>query len=535
MLHEAQHPPGFPRALPAAVLPLAALSLALLGVACTQLARNERAADSGYEIARTRELARGAELFAAHCALCHGHAGAGNGPAAPLLFPPARDFGKGQFRLVSGENGVPTDADLAGVLRRGMPGSAMPAFGWMPEEDLAALVAQVRHLATKGLAERLGTRLRPDLEPLSPAAAGERARERLSPGATLEVAEPVEPDPAALARGRAVYLRNCAVCHGEEGEGRPDEPRWNQDGNLNWARDFTAGVLKGGSSHGALARRVLLGMPGTAMLPTVLADPADLPDLVLYVQSLIPAGAEDRLVLRAGDLHVARAEAGLPGDGADPRWEGVRELEVRLAPLAWHGASILAAHVSALHDGDAIAVRVRWADLTCDDRPGGAARHGDGVSLALTSAPTPPLIGMGSPEHPVNLWHWKAFHAEDASGLLDVLGGPHRRADPWGLAPGRLDVPLYQPSSGEVESLHAEGFEHLAPDHPVASGVAANPTWSEGEWTVVFTRPLAARVDEELPLLSRAPLLFSLAIWNGSAGDHHGRKSFSIWQRLELE
>src|SRR5690606_32924603 len=101
-------------------------------------------------------------------------------------------------------------------------------------------------------------------------------------------------------------LRTCAVCHGEAGEGRADEPRWNTDGNLNWARDFTAGVLKGGASYEALSRRIVLGMPGTAMLPTVLADPDDLPELVQYVQSLIPEGAENRLVHRSASFRATR-------------------------------------------------------------------------------------------------------------------------------------------------------------------------------------------------------------------------------------
>lgn len=516
-------------------------ALALMALACRQLPAGE-GAGSGYEGARARELARGAELFADHCALCHGPGGAGNGPAAPLLFPPARDFGKGQFLLVSSTGGVPSDADLAAVLRRGLPGSAMPAFGWMPEQDLAALAAHVRHLAERGLGERLAHAAAQRGEPLSASRAQALARERLTPGTIQEVPAPREADDEALTRGRDSYLRSCAVCHGEHGEGRPDEPRWNPDGNLNWARDFTAGVLKGGASHEALARRVLLGLPGTAMAPTVLADADELPDLVRYVQSLIPAGAEQRLVHRTGLIRAARTQAPVPADAEDPRWSRASELEVVLAPLAWSERSVVSARVAALHDGTSVAVRVRWTDETRDDRIGSPARHGDGVSLALTSAPTPPLVGMGSPEHPVNLWHWKAFRAEDAAGLLDLFGGPpHGRPDPLRPWPARLDAPLYQgvPGAGgpgrQPESLHAEGFQSLSPDHPDASRVTVDPRWQEGEWSVVFRRSLAARHERELELLPGAYTLLSLAIWNGSAGDHHGKKSFSIWQRLELE
>ncbi len=535
--------PHEPRARTARDLIAAALGLAALTVACRQLPSGE-GAGSGYEGARARELARGAELYADHCALCHGPGGAGNGSAAPLLFPPARDFGRGQFLLVSSTNGVPSDADLAAVLRRGLPGSAMPAFGWMPEEDLAALAAHVRRLAERGLAERLALGGAQGGEPLPAPRAQALARERLTPGAIQELPAPREADADALARGQDSYLRSCAVCHGEQGQGRPDEPRWNPDGNLNWARDFTAGVLKGGASYEALARRVLLGLPGTAMVPTVLADPDELPDLVRYVQSLIPEGSERRLVHRTGLVRAARTGTPVPSDPEDERWAGAVELEVVLAPLAWNDRSVVSARVSALHDGTTLAVRVRWPDGSRDDRIGGPARHGDGVSLALTSAPAPPLVGMGSPEHPVNLWHWKAFRAEDAAGLFDLLGGlPHGRPDPLQPWPGRLDAPLYQsvtvPGAGgpgrEPESLHAEGFDDLSPDHPEASRVTVDPRWNEGEWSVVLRRALAARHERELELVPGSFALLSLAVWNGSAGDHHGKKSFSIWQRLELE
>ena len=102
-----------------------------------------------------RRLTRGEQLFDVHCAVCHGQEGNGRGTASPYLFPPARDFGDGRFRLVSTTNGVPLDRDLVDTLRRGMPGSAMPAWDWLPEEDLWCLAAQVRRLAEVRMAYRL--------------------------------------------------------------------------------------------------------------------------------------------------------------------------------------------------------------------------------------------------------------------------------------------------------------------------------------------------------------------------------------------
>ena len=76
---------------------------------------------------------RGAQVFAAYCAVCHGPAGKGGGPAAAGLVPPPPDL--------TG----PRPAHLRGIPRRsiienGSPNSAMAAWkGVLPAEDLEAV------------------------------------------------------------------------------------------------------------------------------------------------------------------------------------------------------------------------------------------------------------------------------------------------------------------------------------------------------------------------------------------------------------
>ena len=83
-------------------------------------------------------LERGRELYAQHCAVCHGETGDGRGQAAYLLSPAPRDFSEGLFRVASTWNSVPTDADLAQTLRRGMPGSSMPPWECSPSATCKA-------------------------------------------------------------------------------------------------------------------------------------------------------------------------------------------------------------------------------------------------------------------------------------------------------------------------------------------------------------------------------------------------------------
>jgi len=179
-----------------------------------------RAADSG----APDELALGGRLYGAHCAVCHGDRGEGDGPAAAWLFPAARDFTRARFRLVSTENGVPTRDDLVTTLRRGIPGSAMPAWSWLADDELDALAGFVRHLATLGVARDLHFSGAEQDEALADAAIS------LTPGRRLPSVAAAAPDAAVLERGDRLYGTYCASCHGPDGRGGP--PRYDDDGSL---------------------------------------------------------------------------------------------------------------------------------------------------------------------------------------------------------------------------------------------------------------------------------------------------------------
>ena len=118
------------------------------------------------------DLARGQQLYSDHCASCHGATGAGDGPGAAALKPRPANLVEHEY---SGER-------LAEALWNGVSGSAMPAWRDYQPEDLAALAAMVKGLAS--------ARAEPDL-----------------PVHLVEI-------------GARVYAANCTQCHGEQGDGR---------------------------------------------------------------------------------------------------------------------------------------------------------------------------------------------------------------------------------------------------------------------------------------------------------------------------
>ena len=65
----------------------------------------------------------------------------------------------GKYKLTTTENRVPSDEDMARVIARGMPGTAMPAWGKMREEELRPLVYFLRNFQTEALKRELGERV----------------------------------------------------------------------------------------------------------------------------------------------------------------------------------------------------------------------------------------------------------------------------------------------------------------------------------------------------------------------------------------
>ncbi|HXD86585.1 MAG TPA: cytochrome c [Urbifossiella sp.] len=234
----------------------------------------------------------GSALYARHCAHCHGSQGDGAGSTAANLWPRPRNFREGRFRLVTTQNGIPSDNDLLTVLRNGIPGSSMPAFGHLGDSELLALIEQVRNLMLAGAMERLQQLAEQgDIEPHE---VYPKAADRCAPGPVLAVPKEFPPPtPASLARGREVYAKSCASCHGPAGRGDGPQVKQliNTDGSQARPRDLTLGRFKGGADPAQVYARIMLGLPGSPMPASNLLPQEDILHLINHVLSLSQPGA----------------------------------------------------------------------------------------------------------------------------------------------------------------------------------------------------------------------------------------------------
>jgi mono/diheme cytochrome c family protein len=495
--------------------------------------------------ATTELIALGKRVFEQQCTACHGAGGRGDGPAAYLLYPKPRDFVAARYRLVSTWEGVPTDLDLFRTISRGMPGSAMPSWGHLPERQRWGLVHYVKSLAGKPIAVKPMT---------APASAGA--------GGTGVVIVPPEPpyDAAAQVHARELFADACAACHGPTAHGDGAQEQRDEKGYPTRPRDLTVGVFKGSPDAEDLYRRLIAGIPGSPMPASDWAYGDDAWQLVHYVRSLSSATQRARAEMRRFRIPVTRV-ARLPDHPDDGVWRSTPAVNLHLMPLWWRNDRPEEITVRALHDGTDVVFQLVWADGTHDATAMRPQDFRDAAAIELSRTPDPPFFAMGALGQFVDIWMWKAERQADLEPafqdletvypnlgidsypnlLRSALEQPHRHAltlesDPtFVTAWGAGNIVADPTRASAAESLTAQGFGTLRARPPVDQTVIAKGVYGTESYRVTFRRRMTGKGRDAVALKPGTIVPAAFAVWNGSAGDRDGKKSVTIWQELEIE
>jgi mono/diheme cytochrome c family protein len=240
-----------------------------------------------------REAAlRGQTLYNKQCAPCHGVAGDGKGFLAAGFEVKPRDFRQGTYKFRSTKTGqLPTIEDVERIIRVGVPGTTMPAWGQFLTKEQIHDLAVYLIVFSERFTESWKKGHKPELLTVPSA-----------PADLLTLA----------ATGKALYQSSqCDKCHGTGGKGDgPSAPELKDE----WENPIRATDLtykwqfKNGYSPEDIYRTFNGGLNGTPM-PSYLdsfENDRDRWALVAYVLSLSP---ERRPALRLAEFKEKIAKA----------------------------------------------------------------------------------------------------------------------------------------------------------------------------------------------------------------------------------
>ncbi len=264
-------------------------------------------------------------------------------------------------------------------------------------------------------------------------------------------------------------------------------------------------------------------------------------------------------------LHSHKIDGQLPiTDPLSGSWWNALPLQVPLsaqtttAPMLFE-PSIRSVTVRSLNNGTWIVFLLEWKDTTVNDSTTRTEDFTDGAAIQIPpTSQAPPYVCMGQPDAYVNIWHWKADWQADLNSVFhDVeqtypnfwvdlyphaVGGPPyttpksfpaetRNLTLTGWAAGN---PLSNPLRlSPIEDLIAGGFGTLT--YQPNQNLVGRGVWKNGEWHVVFARPLETNDTSDVRLNPGEQRSIAFAVWDGANKEVDGRKSISSWLTVGID
>lgn len=187
-------------------------------------------------------------------------------------------------------------------------------------------------------------------------------------------------------------------------------------------------------------------------------------------------------------------------------WQKLAEAEVAMMPTplamqptqyireSWKDkryGQLAAVHVSAVHDGERMLVKVRWQAPKSEN-----SDFPDALAVALPVKKGAPLVTMGSEGYPIQILRWSS---KDDS-LMSIL---------------------------------AEGIGKSRPGPAMKTQVSS--AHADGQWTLVIARDLGAGTDIA-PLKAGVIAQLGFAVWRGANDERAGIKAFSgNWTEMAVQ
>jgi mono/diheme cytochrome c family protein len=477
----------------------------------------------------------GKALYLKNCSQCHGEKGDGEGYATPHLDPRPRNFTTAKFKVRTTPNGaLPTHQDLVNIIRRGMPYTSMPAWPTLTDQEVENLAYFI-------------TTFSPDF-----------ANKENVPQ-PVELPSAPSSTSASIELGKKLYVEiGCVKCHGNLGRGDgPSAPTLVDDlGHPIRAADLSQSwTLRGGSSREDIFRTMSTGLNGTPMASfSDSLTPEQRWAITDYIVSL--SGTEgpaytnlvvakyvpDPIDLKNGTTSFASAPVArfpIVGQITEP----VREFH----------PSVTSVTVQAIYDADSMALLVRWHDTSAEktgkngpmlpvppeeeEQAAGAPAGGGadaGTPFGGAEVQAPP---GGAPQDPFAEAAPAAGQPSEFSDAVSIqipsaaLTSARKPYFIFGDTQNSVDLWFFNLARPDPLQFTGKGSADVAPnDTGDITGVAS---YDQGEWSVIFKRPLRASSGAPFNPGEFVPIAFS--VWDGSSRERGSKRGLTVWESLYVE
>ncbi len=471
----------------------------------------------GPDVGTDAQRESGKTLYLKYCAQCHGEKGNGEGYATPHLFPRPRDFTTGKFKVRTTPSGaLPTHQDLVNIIRRGMPYTSMPAWPNLSDQEVSDLAHFTKTFSPDfSIPENV-----PQPVPLPSA-----------PAATNE----------SIALGKKLYEDNgCLKCHGALGRGDgPSAPTLVDDLShpiraANLAQSWT---FRGGSSREDIFKTMSTGFNGTPMPSFQDAlTPEHRWAITDFIASLSGSNGPGytNLVVAKYTLDSIDLAKGAASFESAPvaHFPIVGQI---MEPGRQFNPPATSVTVQAIYDAESIALLVRWHDMGADRTgkndpllPVPPEEETRGAAVAVqTPAAADPFAEAVAPAA-------QASEFSDAVSIQIPTQTPTGARKPYflfGDAQNSVDLWFFDLARPDPLQFTGRGSADIAPnDTGDLTGVAS---YDQGEWSVIFKRPLRATAGAAFAPGEFLPVAFS--VWDGFSRERGNRRGLTSWYSIYLE
>lgn len=417
----------------------------------------------------SKKLATGEKLYKTHCTPCHGYDGDGNGYAKNYIYPQPRDFVWGVYKFRSTPSGdPPTDEDIARTIRRGNPGTSMPAWKQFDDDEINGLVAYLKEFS-------------PDTFEM--------------PGEPIEIGKTPEVNNESLATGRKIFEdAKCWECHGRTGKGdgkKGWQDKFKDDwGNKIYPANLThSWELRNGATVKDLFRTISTGISGTPMASY--ADSYNDDDrwsLAHFLKSL-------QIERRLGGKVMAKSVQSISSSTEDELWDEADYIDIPMQgrktlifSTRYFNPRVTNIRVRALYTDTEVAIMLEW-----DDRKPNKGDDGlpaDAIRLQFPVKLSPRIKDPRERNRPVNLWHW-----ETSNDLA-------------------LEFNAYGPGEGLIRRQ-----DHM--------DVTAVSNYQDGKYRVIFRRLKRTDDEDDLTFAAKRFIPFSIAAYDGQNNEKGDRGALS--------